>query len=124
MSVFAVGGNQARRHDEFFVHRNNCRFRAFFTDDFSVLRQSLRDDLIHIVITVSRQSSDKMHVGHRIGESFVFRVKIGVFFARNRIIRVAFGARIFVNDARFTVFLSGQSFKLGDARVKMLVNRS
>ena len=65
----------------------------------------LGDYLIHVVVLVGRQASYKVNVRPRIGQSFVFRVKLRIFRSRDRIVGVSFGSRKLVYYARFVVLL-------------------
>ncbi len=62
-----------------------------------------------------------MHIGTRQSQLAILRVNRSVSRLRDRVIRIAIGARVFANHTRARVLLSGQMFELGDARETEIV---
>src|SRR5215212_424934 len=77
--------------------------------------------LVHVVILVGRQTAHEMYVFGRIGERLVFLVKLGVFGARDGVVRVAVLTRVLADDAGLGVLLTRQVLELGNARVGVVV---
>ena len=96
-------------------------FDSFHARDFSVGGQSLGYDLIHVVVLIRRQTTYKCYSGSSIRQGFVFRVDCGIFFSRNRVIRITFCLGKLVHDAGSVMLLASQILKFGDARVWLLV---
>jgi hypothetical protein len=70
--------------------------------------QRLADDLVHVVIAIGRQPADEGDAGRGIGQRFILLVERLILLARDRIIRIAFGAWIFQRDAGLAVLLPSQ----------------
>ena len=60
--------------------------------------QCLSDDLIHIVIPVIRQPPDERHLPQFPCELLVTLEKVLIFGARNGIVGVTLGGRVFIAD--------------------------
>src|ERR1051326_7467821 len=75
------------------VHRTAFRGRSF-TDDALERGKSLGHDLVHVVVLVGRKAPNEMRTRRYVGERLVARVQLGIFGARDRIVRVAFSLRI------------------------------
>lgn len=83
----------------------------------TISRQRLTDDLIHVVVAVSGQSSDKADVrsGHR--QRLVTLIQRLILVARHGIVEIALGGWIFVGKAGARVNLAGEMLVLGDAGI-------
>src|SRR3954464_7500025 len=79
--------------------------------------ERLTDDLIHVVVTIGRQPSDEPDVGRRQRQTLVFLKEFLVFRARDRVVRIAFGAWVLVRDRRARIVLPGHVLILADAGV-------
>ena len=82
--------------------RGYCSTRP---DGYLAYGSELGHDLIHVVVLIRGQASNKMYVRSSISKGLVFRVKLTILFARHWIVRVALRLWELVNDARFDVFL-------------------
>src|SRR3954454_1712559 len=56
-----------------------------------------------------------------VSQQFVFIVQIGIFAARDRVIRITFGLRKFVHDTGFVMDLARQIFEFGNPGIGLLV---
>src|SRR6476646_5431229 len=63
-------------------------------------RERLPDDLVHVVVTVGREPTDEGHAFGLVGERLVALEQFLIFGARDRIIWITLGRRIFVGDRR------------------------
>ena len=59
----------------------------------------MADDLVHVVVLIGRQPTNKPNIAGLQCEIFVEFEQLGVFWQRDRIIRVAVIARVLTGDA-------------------------
>ena len=93
-------------------------------DDPRIGRERLRHDLIHVVVLVGREPADEVHAFGGVGELLILAVERGVLRPRNRIVGIAFGARILVDQRGFRVLLPGDVLEFGDPGVGVVVRDS
>src|SRR2546423_8839413 len=65
------------------------RVNSLHTCHLAISRESLGRNLVHVVVLVSCQTANKVHVWCRIRKRLVARVQIRILLARHRIIGVA-----------------------------------
>src|ERR1051325_11062048 len=63
-----------------------CRLGFRSAAEAGIQGQRLGHDLIHVVVTIAAEPSDKRDIGQPIGEFPILPVKFGVFRAWNRVI--------------------------------------
>jgi hypothetical protein len=84
-----------------------CCCNGFSRRQFFVEGQRLPDDLVHVVIPIGGEAADEMNIRPAQRELAILRINRGILRARDWIIRIALGARIFADDAGLGVLLAG-----------------
>src|SRR3954465_1399250 len=83
-----------------------CSCDGFISRQLFVKGQCLPDDLVHVVITIGRESPDETDVRPAQSELPIFRIDRRVLGPRNWVIRVSVRARIFADHAGPGVLLA------------------
>ena len=74
-------------------------FGAVQPADAGVNRERLGNDLIHVVVAISGETTDEVNAFGLIGQLLILSIDFGVFSPRNGIVGVAFGLRELIDDA-------------------------
>src|SRR5512138_3805561 len=90
-------------------------------EHFCVSGKRLRNDLIHVVVLVGRQTTDKMYFGSFLSQPSVLLIQLCVLFLRYGIVRIAFSLRKLKHNARLRVFLTSEILELSNTGVELLV---
>ena len=83
--------------------------------------QRLGDDLVHVEVLVVGEAAAEMDVAGALREGLVPCENSRIFGAWNRVIRVASGLWVLVDNAGPRMLLAGEVLKLGNARVGVVV---